>query len=618
MYKITMILAVLCLAAPLAASEWHVEAIDDYGGNDTALTLDDLNRPRVAYVSDYTLTYARWDGSDWLYDSIYENYDLDGLIDLALDDEEYPHFVYCLHELSEYVRFLYTYIDGSGQHDIQVEYDIFLRIPLISLDLDSSQHTHISFVSSYFTYAYWDGVDMHRESVASQGDIAVDGDDRPCIAAGWVGDELKLMIKDGGEWSEEVVDSGLALARSCSIAFDSLDRPHIAYYDGDEDDLRYAYRDGSWRVEVVDSDGDVGRYCSLALDSNNEPHVAYYDNTNNDLIYAYRDGGEWHREAVDAVGDVALGASLALDSYDRPHISYNNEIVGAVMYATLVEDLFHLVWPEKGEEIDTLTPTLDWEDHEISDLESYTLWWGEDPDFAEYEEVTGLTESEYRITGGIQEGDRIWWRVKSVDESGGEHWAEERDWYFDVDTGGGVEVVDFGAEATDEGVLVSWRLEGEMPVGIRVLRDEDYTGREAPHGDGLPGNALLYLDRDVEPGVEYRYWLEVTGADGSVMRFGPTDAVTMPEVGSELLLYAAYPNPARDAIYFVYSLPAEGSVELCVYDLSGRRVAALVDAEQAAGRHEVAWDCAEIPSGVYLYSLETDSGTLTQRLVVSR
>ncbi|MCX7020894.1 MAG: T9SS type A sorting domain-containing protein, partial [bacterium] len=62
----------------------------------------------------------------------------------------------------------------------------------------------------------------------------------------------------------------------------------------------------------------------------------------------------------------------------------------------------------------------------------------------------------------------------------------------------------------------------------------------------------------------------------------------------------------------------DGRAVLSIYDLSGRRVATPVDSELTAGRHEVAWSCAEIPSGVYLYRLETAAGSLTNRLVIGR
>ena len=55
-----------------------------------------------------------------------------------------------------------------------------------------------------------------------------------------------------------------------------------------------------------------------------------------------------------------------------------------------------------------------------------------------------------------------------------------------------------------------------------------------------------------------------------------------------------------------------------MYDLSGRRVASLVNSDLAAGRHEVSWSCADVGSGVYLYRLETNSGSITRRLVVAR
>ena len=159
---------------------------------------------------------------------------------------------------------------------------------------------------------------------------------------------------------------------------------------------------------------------------------------------------------------------------------------------------------------------------------------------------------------------------------------------------------------------------------MRVLRSVNDGGPVAIHDNPLPGSATSYLDtldKGLQPlaaGMEYRYWLEVTEADGKVSRFGPTEAVSVPKEKPELILYAAYPNPSRETINFIYSLPEEGRVELSVYDLSGRRVATLVDSELTAGRHEVSWSCADVESGVYLYRLETDSGSMTKRLVISR
>ncbi len=278
---------------------------------------------------------------------------------------------------------------------------------------------------------------------------------------------------------------------------------------------------------------------------------------------------------------------------------------------------YHLVSPADKSLVETLSPTLDWDDTAVPDFDTYTLWWGTDPTFGTYTEVAGLTDSTHTINLGISDGDVIYWRVKALDSSANEFWAPEKDWSFTVDLGVDIELAYLDVRSEDEGVLVDWSFEGEMPAGVRVLRE---VGRDITplHTDALPGSAKRFLDRDTEPDVEYRYWLEVLTSDGVTCRFGPSDVVTISEDAPELVLYAAYPNPSRDTINFVFSLPEDGRTSLSVYDLAGRRVATPIDSELTAGRHEATWNCSATPSGVYLYRLETTAGSLTQRLVISR
>jgi hypothetical protein len=46
-----------------------------------------------------------------------------------------------------------------------------------------------------------------------------------------------------------------------------------------------------------------------------------------------------------------------------------------------------------------------------------------------------------------------------------------------------------------------------------------------------------------------------------------------------------------------------GQVDLAVYDLSGRQVAALVNGWRAAGDHEVTFDATGLAAGVYVYRI---------------
>jgi flagellar hook assembly protein FlgD len=65
-------------------------------------------------------------------------------------------------------------------------------------------------------------------------------------------------------------------------------------------------------------------------------------------------------------------------------------------------------------------------------------------------------------------------------------------------------------------------------------------------------------------------------------------------------------------------------VRISVYDVSGRLVKELVPGEnRSAGIHTASWDGRNasgrrVVAGIYFYRLETDRGTMTQRMVLLR
>jgi len=68
-------------------------------------------------------------------------------------------------------------------------------------------------------------------------------------------------------------------------------------------------------------------------------------------------------------------------------------------------------------------------------------------------------------------------------------------------------------------------------------------------------------------------------------------------------LGGSYPNPFNLQTIIYYELPAKTAVRLEVYNLSGRRVATLVEERQEAGYQQVTWEAGGMPSGVYFYKL---------------
>ena len=61
-----------------------------------------------------------------------------------------------------------------------------------------------------------------------------------------------------------------------------------------------------------------------------------------------------------------------------------------------------------------------------------------------------------------------------------------------------------------------------------------------------------------------------------------------------------------------------GTVRLVVFDVLGRQVRVLLDGTRQAGAHEVLFDAGGLPSGTYLYRLETPQGSLVRTMLLAR
>ncbi|MCX6639619.1 MAG: T9SS type A sorting domain-containing protein [bacterium] len=76
--------------------------------------------------------------------------------------------------------------------------------------------------------------------------------------------------------------------------------------------------------------------------------------------------------------------------------------------------------------------------------------------------------------------------------------------------------------------------------------------------------------------------------------------------------------PFNPATTIRYDLPVASLVRLTVFDISGRKVAQLVNGMREAGRHEVTFDGSGLASGVYLYKLEAGDFTAIQKMVLMK
>lgn len=96
------------------------------------------------------------------------------------------------------------------------------------------------------------------------------------------------------------------------------------------------------------------------------------------------------------------------------------------------------------------------------------------------------------------------------------------------------------------------------------------------------------------------------------------DAPLEGELPSGYVLEQNYPNPFNPVTTISFALPETGQVRLAVYDVLGREVAVLVDKSLQGGQHALQFDAAGLPTGTYIYRLETASGSFAKQLILMK
>jgi hypothetical protein len=105
-----------------------------------------------------------------------------------------------------------------------------------------------------------------------------------------------------------------------------------------------------------------------------------------------------------------------------------------------------------------------------------------------------------------------------------------------------------------------------------------------------------------------------------LVQWAPQTGVEDDDYTSELpdryLLTQNYPNPFNAKTSITYQVPKASDVKLEVYNLTGQKVATLVNGIQTAGRHVVTWDASEAASGIYFYKLSAGDHTSMKRMAL--
>jgi hypothetical protein len=202
--------------------------------------------------------------------------------------------------------------------------------------------------------------------------------------------------------------------------------------------------------------------------------------------------------------------------------------------------------------------------------------------------------------------------------------------YADFDYDLPIQLEAFSASADIGAISLTWETSCEKDAYVYEIRraysgsigcdNAEVIGEVVAKGNSGAPQTYNFTDAQVGPGTNYYYWLIGITTDGQRTIAGPVTATTGMTVVS---VSTPNPNPFTRSTAFCLSSGREASVNVSVYDLSGRRIKTLFNSKRFKGKKTISWNGLDengcrIGEGVYFIRNQVGGSETTKKVVLVR
>jgi hypothetical protein len=93
-------------------------------------------------------------------------------------------------------------------------------------------------------------------------------------------------------------------------------------------------------------------------------------------------------------------------------------------------------------------------------------------------------------------------------------------------------------------------------------------------------------------------------------------SVILVQISETYALEQNYPNPFNPSTTKRFSLPMQAQLKINLYNMLGELVALIAEGSYEAGYHKVTFNASNLPSGKYVYRLESSEFVQVKKMIL--
>lgn len=188
-----------------------------------------------------------------------------------------------------------------------------------------------------------------------------------------------------------------------------------------------------------------------------------------------------------------------------------------------------------------------------------------------------------------------------------------------------VELTSFNARLSGNKVMLEWSTASELNnLGFEVQRKSDDNPnwltvgyREGKGTTTEIQNYTLVDDISGTPSEKFIYRLKQIDFDGTATYYDEIEVINT-FAPDKFTIEQNYPNPFNPTTNITFGLPERADIALKVFNMMGEEVAVLAKGLYEAGTYQFSFDASGLPSGVYVYALQTGSQVFSRKMTLMK